>query len=120
MSVELPENVGPIGSAASNHVTVRPRAADKRFHGKQFRAAAPDGPTFAPDFDVQILLGSDPSGAGRTDAGEGFASPERFEGEQELLDDFLSRLQSIIRGAPAAPRSADDTLPSRRRAGGTS
>jgi len=119
MSVELPENVGPIGSAASNHVTVRPRAADKRFHGKQFRAAAPDGPTFAPDFDVQILLGSDPSGAGRTDAGEGFASPERFEGEQELLDDFLSRLQSIIRGSQA-PQSADDTRPSRRRAGGSS
>jgi len=35
--------------------------------------------------------------------------------EKELLDDFLSRLQAIVRGPSAeAPESLDDTRPTRR------
>ncbi|MGH9369734.1 MAG: hypothetical protein ACRD3M_18950 [Thermoanaerobaculia bacterium] len=42
------------------------------------------------------------------------APPELAGGEQELLADFLSRLQAIIRRPADAPGSADDTRPALR------
>jgi hypothetical protein len=61
---------------------------------------------------VQIQLTSDPTSGSRRPTGDAVTSLEIFEGQQELLDDFLSRLQSIIRQAPASsPRSPDDTRP---------
>lgn len=64
-------------------------------------------------FDVQIQLTSDlPSGPSARDR---TAPLELVEENRELLDDFLSRLQSIIRRPPAsAPSSADDTRPTGR------
>lgn len=63
---------------------------------------------------VQIELGSEPAtGHGHPVSGENGVPLQIFE-EQELLDDFLSRLQSIIRRAPARPAaSLDDTRPTR-------
>jgi hypothetical protein len=62
---------------------------------------------------VQIQLTSDPlSGHGAPASQEG-SGRDGFYGEKELLDDFLSRLQSIIRRSPAStPSSLDDTRPS--------
>jgi hypothetical protein len=64
---------------------------------------------------VQIELTSNTgTGQGRLDSAEGRVPLQAFEGERELLDDFLSRLQSIIRLAPtASPASLDDTRPTR-------
>jgi hypothetical protein len=64
---------------------------------------------------VQIELASESgTGQGRLDSGKGGIPLQSFEGEQELLDDFLARLQSIIRRAPAPPpASLDDTRPTR-------
>ena len=64
---------------------------------------------------MQIELTSEPAtGQGRPVSGENGAPLQIFEGEQELLDDFLSRLQSIIRRAPAPPPALlDDTRPAR-------
>jgi hypothetical protein len=108
--------LGRLQPASPAHVG----SSHKRFQRKQFHPAAQMALTLLRTWSVQILLGSDSSGAGPPDPRDGFAPQERLEGEQEVLDDFLSRLQSIIGGSPAAPRSADDTHPSRRRAGGAS
>jgi hypothetical protein len=45
---------------------------------------------------------------------ETVASIELPAGERELLDDFLSRLQTIIRNSSSSPASADDTRPTSR------
>jgi hypothetical protein len=63
---------------------------------------------------VQIRHGSNSSFGAVPPASEGLATVELFEGERELLDDFLSRLQSIIQRPPASPpRPPDDTQPAR-------
>ncbi|MGE5278776.1 MAG: hypothetical protein ACM3SU_17435 [Acidobacteriota bacterium] len=63
---------------------------------------------------MQILLAPDgPPGT----PPEGIAPLEPVAVELELLGDFLSRLQAIVRGPRAdAPGSPDDTRPAGRRA----
>ena len=63
---------------------------------------------------MQILLTPDGLPGGATPGG--VAPLEPLAVEKELLDDFLSRLQAIVRVSPAeASGSLDDTRPTSRR-----
>jgi hypothetical protein len=63
---------------------------------------------------VQIRASADPLGGQDLRAGrETVASIDLPAGERELLDDFLSRLQTIILNSSSSSASADDTRPAR-------
>jgi len=61
---------------------------------------------------VQILLTPDGLPGANPD---GIAPLEPLAVDKELLDDFLCRLQAIVRGPREAPGSLDDTRPTGRR-----
>ena len=64
---------------------------------------------------MQIRVSADSLGGQDVPVGrETVASLELPAGERELLDDFLSRLQTIIRNSSSSPASGDDTRPTRR------
>jgi hypothetical protein len=82
---------------------------------KRFSPVPCPGVVLARSEDVQIRVSSDLLGGQDGVAGrETVTSIELPEGERELLDDFLGRLQAIIRNSTSpAPASADDTRPAR-------
>jgi hypothetical protein len=111
----MPENVGLIVPGEINGCHGGGDRAAQQARKQEVALLDRDGLVFAHPSLVQIELTSEPvTGQGRPAPGEGRAPLQIFEEEQELLDDFLSRLQSIIRRAPVPPpASLDDTRPAR-------